>query len=349
MPDYEVTAHRLNFRKGPSTDDDIISTLIDGDVVTFIEKSEDGKWYKIRNEKGVEGWVACRYLEEADTEDEPDTDHIPVEPGTIAEGALSSVTFDISGDDFGQKNLWFPKRVRLPEIDGLEMKTRGRYADNYPKGAVVHYTSGRSRKKPEGGTRARNTHMEMGIKGVKNAVKAGDYTYFVIDRDGNVFQQFPLDRYGWHAGKSKWPGVAGNVSDELVGIEVQCAGKIHDYYKKGDAKIPCPEGKYAAYFTNPDRGDAFFSEDEVCHSEKIENIQKGTYHKYSEAQEIVLTELLLWLKANNPDIFSFDLVAGHDEVSPDRKSDPGASLSMSMPKYRALLKSTYEEIESSLS
>jgi len=42
----------------------------------------------------------------------------------------------------------------------------------------------------------------------------------------------------------------------------------------------------------------------------------------------------------NPE-FRADWVAGHDEVSPGRKSDPGGSLSMTMPQFRYMLKKKY--------
>lgn len=230
----------------------------------------------------------------------------------------------------GEKLLYYPEAIRY----GDKMRTRGRYKHRYPQGAIVHFTAGRGRRKAEGGSQARDTHREMGEKSVDYAISRGSYCYFVIDRDGNVHQAFSLDRWGYHAGTSKWPGISGTVSDELVGIEIQAAGRLKS---AGD-------GKYKAYFTNTRKGDKYFQEDEVRHADQHnENIQKGVYHKYTLQQERALTELLLWLKRNNPGVFNFDFVAGHDEVNPRGKNDPGAALSMTMPAFRDHIKQQYQE------
>ena len=236
----------------------------------------------------------------------------------------------------GEKKLVYPKAIWY----GEKMRTRGYYDDKYPKGAIVHFTAGRSRKRDEGGSRHRDTHELMGEKSVKSAIKKGSFAYFVIDRDGGVHQAFSLDRWGYHAGKSKWDGLGSNVSDEVVGIEIQCAGKVK----------PQGDGTYHAYFTNLEKGDLPFQEDEVRHAEEDnDNIQKGTYHKYSDAQEKALLELLLWLKRNNPKVFSLDYVLGHDEVAGPkgigykRKNDPGASLRTNMTSFREILEKQYRK------
>lgn len=80
-----------------------------------------------------------------------------------------------------------------------------------------------------------------------------------------------------------------------------------------------------------------------------QNIAKGTYEKYTEKQEQALIELVLWLKKNNPSVFNLDYVLGHDEVAGPsgigrwRKTDPGGSLSMTMDKFRTLLKNKYND------
>ncbi|WP_457021162.1 hypothetical protein [Luteimonas sp. A611] len=67
------------------------------------------------------------------------------------------------------------------------------------------------------------------------------------------------------------------------------------------------------------------------------NQSAGHYQKYTILQEASLRTLLTWLRSNNPDVFRFDLVLGHDEVSPGRKVDPGGSLSMTMSAFRQSL------------
>ena len=229
--------------------------------------------------------------------------------------------------------LWYPGRVKGHSVSKLRMRTRGKYRKRYPRGAVVHHTAGRSRNKIEGGSRQAGSHLEQGARGVRSAVNKGSFAQFVIARDGSVFQNFPLDEWGYHAGKSNWPGLGSGVSDDLVGIEIQNSGKI----------AKASEGIYKQYFTNTSRGDKYFMEDEVRHSENNDNIQKGVYHKFSPEQEEALIKLLLWLEENGMGIFEFKFVLGHDEVAGkkgigyNRKNDPGGSLSMTMTELRAEL------------
>ena len=232
--------------------------------------------------------------------------------------------------------LWYPKRVLNSQIDQLKMKTRGYYSQGHPEGAIVHFTAGRSRSKAEGGKRNLPTHLDMGILGVKNAVTEGSYAYFIIDRSGNVFQNFPLNRWGYHAGESKCP-VTGrkSVSNYYVGIEVQGAGML----------TRVDDDRYRAWFTNTANGDHYFykSKNEVQYFKKRDNIQEGNYHLFSHEQKKSLVDLLLWLEENGNGIFNIEKVFGHDEVAPSRKNDPGGSLGMSMPEFRRMLKDVKEE------
>jgi N-acetylmuramoyl-L-alanine amidase len=56
---YEINATKLNIRKGPSTDDDILLVLPRGTVVAVIE--EKGEWSKILYENKI-GWVSSQYI-----------------------------------------------------------------------------------------------------------------------------------------------------------------------------------------------------------------------------------------------------------------------------------------------
>jgi len=203
--------------------------------------------------------------------------------------------------------LWYPKAKYTKDL----MKVNGPYANKYPQGAVVHFTAGRSL---EGDKNAENT--------VKGGVKNG-YAFFVISSTGTVYQNFPLSHWGSHAGVSKHPVLGTSVSRKLVGIEICNAGSLK---KKGD--------KYVSWF------DEEYTEAQVRKVSKKDNMQAGTYHKYTEAQEKALVDLIIWMHKNNPKVFNLDYVLGHDEVCAPkgRKNDPGGSLSMSMPELRAHLK-----------
>lgn len=203
----------------------------------------------------------------------------------------------------------FAKKVspRLP--------TKGRYEKGYPSGAVIHFTAG-----------------AYGLSELALA-RQKEMAYFLIDEDGGVHQGFPIDRWGSHAGVSSWHALApGPVSNRLVGIEVDCAGKL----------TKNAQGKYFTWW-----GKKIEPED-VRWVAKFENRAEGYYHKYTANQEKALIDLILWIKANDPsgEVFNLELVVGHDEVSPGRKNDPGGSLSMAMPAFRHLLEEEWKARQS---
>lgn len=227
-------------------------------------------------------------------------------------------------------SFWYPKAVRYSG-----MRTRGYYKNRWPVGAVIHFTAGRTRPAPIGSTRSGypTTPQGMGKKSMESAIKDQAYAYFINDQSGTIHQGNSLDQFGYHCGESYWPSLGSSLSDKLVGIENQSAGKLE--------KVS--EGVYKAYFTTVEKGDKYFYEHEVRHIKtKTDHRQVGTYHKFTEAQEKGLVDLLMWLKHSNPIVFSFDNVLSHCEVSPKRKSDVGGALSMSMPEFREFLKEEYK-------
>lgn len=210
-------------------------------------------------------------------------------------------------NDKGAGLLWHP----MAKIHPLKMKTRGKYLRNYPRGAIVHYTAGE-----------RPGNLDWGI--------AQGYCYLLIDGNGVLRQAHPVNEWGYHAGASSYKGLEGSVSDELIGIEIACAGKLEPVMVNGAER-------YKAWF-HKSQSQYFILED-VRYSTGKGNIKEGWYQKYTPAQEETLINTLQWLKWNDPvGVFSYDFVLGHDEVAPLRKQDPGASLSMTMPELRNLLK-----------
>lgn len=208
--------------------------------------------------------------------------------------------------------LWFPDAVTE-----LKMPTKGNYQDDYPVGAIVHFTAGRCDK---GDADAENT--------VKYGAKSG-YAYFCISKTGRIYQTAPLNRWGSHTlNADYYPGLGNKLSRKLVGIEICNGGKLT---KSDDGFEPWWNKVTTSAKT-------YYTEDQVRYVEKVANItESGFYHKYTDPQEDALFNLLIWLHKNNPRVFSFDHVLGHDEVAPKRKTDPGGALSVSMPKLRELL------------
>jgi hypothetical protein len=209
------------------------------------------------------------------------------------------------------KSLWYPL-AHIPK--NFAMPSKGKYKDYYPVGAIVHFTAGRFEK----GLQSALDTMSWGLK--------QGYNYMSMAADGQVVQSCPLSDWGYHAGASVWPELGSSVSSKLVGIEICCAGRLT---VEGD--------KFMSWFNTE------IPKELVRTVKSRDNIQAGSYHKYTEAQEKSLVELLIWLKANNPTVFNFDFVLGHDEVAPTRKNDPSGALSMSMPEFREYLKAEYKK------
>lgn len=211
--------------------------------------------------------------------------------------------------------LWYPRAT----ISKEKMRTKGKYSKGWPLGAVVHYTAGR----------------DGAQKTINGGIKNG-YTYLCIQKDGTMVQAHPLNEWGYHAGESAWRKFTkklwGTVSDDLIGIEINNAGILTE---KG--------GKLFTWFG------VEVPRENARYSPGIENQKKGWYEKYTPEQEKTLIEFLLWMKKQEPKIFDFDFVLGHDEVAGPlgigywRKTDPGAALSLPMSEFRGLLKSKYEQ------
>jgi tetratricopeptide (TPR) repeat protein len=181
----------------------------------------------------------------------------------------------------------------------------------------VHFTSGRCVR---GDADAEAT--------MKYGAEQGHF-YLCISTTGKVYQPGLLSRWGSHAGVSSWPSLVSGVSKYLVGIEICNAGRVKH-----------TDQGFEPWWNKPGAAaNTYFKPEEVRAVTKQDNIlSPGTFHRYTPQQEASLIELLLWLHAQQPDVFSLDLVLGHDEVSPNRKDDPGGSLSATMPSLRKLLK-----------
>lgn len=225
----------------------------------------------------------------------PDTTNIPkeVEPASIPSEIHS--LHDPSYYSFDGRKLWITWAQDM--TSGAKRGTRPK---QYPIGAIVHWTAGH-----------RN-----GIKAGAEFQKESGMSYFLINAEGDLGQGDPLDKWGYHAGASSYPGVSGTVSDDLVGFELQAAGELR---KNGEFFFPWwDEGQNKSSNRIP--------ASEVVYSARKGNISPGFYHAYTQEQMFTLRKSLCWLHLNYPSVFQVKLIAGHDEVSPGRKSDPGGAL-----------------------
>ena len=165
-------------------------------------------------------------------------------------------------------------------------------------GLVVHYTvSGRSAES---------------AKGVVRYLASKGLGCMVMDENGIIYVPEGFDLLtssAAHAGLSKWGGYGG-LNSYFAGMEICGLGK--------DARV----GPFRT--SGPDA-----------------NIMPGTYQAFTSAQENALTNFIAWALSVNSN-FSIGNVCGHDEARAEaglkgNKSDPGASLSMTMPAYRKYL------------
>lgn len=212
---------------------------------------------------------------------------------------------------FGEEKLWIPWAT-----DCKSGSKRGTYANGYPKGIVLHWTAGHRNGIEAGNALMRNTGM----------------LYLLGDKDGNIGQSDSLNYYGYHAGRSYHPNCTGYVSDDFCGLEIQAAGTL----TKRD-------GKFYSWFKTE------IPEDEVMFSETRDNIDRGYYHKFTEEQVLATRKLCCWLYLNNPRVFKIENITSHDEVSPGRKTDIGASMvingkALTISEFRKLIESDVKKI-----
>lgn len=204
-------------------------------------------------------------------------------------------------DNDSNIQLWIPFAKKFHK----EMRAGGTFRKGYPEFLLVHFTAGRD------GTGTLDYGIDKG------------YNFLLITRDGQLHQASPLNKWGYHAGKSYKEGYGEGVSEYCVGVEISAAGKCEEVTVDG-------EKRYKAYFHTKES--EYFHQDEVRYSPGTEEKAKGWYHKYTPAQEATLIKLLAWLEANNPKVFKIEDTTGHENVATPhgRKNDPSAALSMTM-------------------
>lgn len=242
----------------------------------------------------------------------PDVPEIPDKPIEMDGYTLPSLK------DFGKKSEWIPW---AKQPNGKRMPTRGTYTNKFPKGFVVHFTDGWS---IHGESDALNT-IDGGI--------SDGYCYLVNDRNGVIYQTFPLSAWGYHAGGGVWPNLPGALNAQMVGCETCGLGQA----------VLKSDGKYGSK-EQPGMTERW-SKDDVRTVPDKQNMHAGTYLKFSPAQEKALVELILWMAVQSGMGHGFiDNVVGHDEIAPAHRDDPGGSLSMTTPDFRAFLHKLYDKI-----
>ena len=165
-------------------------------------------------------------------------------------------------------------------------KDSGVFTSGCPDTLVIHFTAGST--------------MDSAVNTLKDPdVKAS--AHLVIDRDGSVKQLVNFDRIAWHAGESRWNGRT-SLNHYSIGIELVNAGSLT---RSGS--------QYLSWFGKR------YNEDDVIEAVH-RNQQKPTFwHAYTQEQIEACFEVCRTLKKNYP----IDVILGHEEIAPRRKTDPG--------------------------
>ncbi len=156
---------------------------------------------------------------------------------------------------------------------------------------VMHYTAGSS--------------AESSIRHlIKKEAKAS--AHLVIGRDGAITQLVAFNRVAWHAGRSRWHSLVG-LNKHSIGIELDNAGVLENR-----------AGQWRAWF-----GRAYPDNEVTVATHKFESVERG-WHTYTEEQ------LAASLEAAEVIVNHYHLtdVLGHDDIAPERKTDPGPAFPM---------------------
>ena len=138
--------------------------------------------------------------------------------------------------------------------------------------------------------------------------------HLVVGRDGKITQLLPFDTIGWHAGRSSWE-TRSELNQFSLGIEIDNAGRLEQR-----------EGRLSTWFEREiDRADA------VAGVHRHEDVSSW-WHSYPQGQLAVVEDLCRLLTSTYP----IRYILGHEEVSPQRKVDPGPAFPLDELRQRLL-------------
>lgn len=164
-----VVRFNLNFRKGPSTDEKIISVLQTGEKVKILSQSNN--WYKIQNTSGKVGWVYGKYIKTSDKKD--DTNGTFKDTANVRKGASTKYSV-IETLKKGQKvkvisslDGWY--KIKCP--DGQVGWTHGSHIDSSVP--LYKYKSENKSKKSSDSSTTLSKSSSKKISNSKNSVTYG--------------------------------------------------------------------------------------------------------------------------------------------------------------------------------
>ena len=179
--------------------------------------------------------------------------------------------------------------------------TSGPFGQNLPDTIIMHYTAGAS--------------LESSVKTLtKSRNKAS--AHVVIGRDGRIVQLAPFNVITWHAGPSSYKGREG-LNQYAIGIEMDNAGLLE---QQGE--------QYVSWF-----GRKYSREAVVKAVHRNQSVQRY-WHEYTEQQIHTAFNLCQLLT----EMYTIQYLAGHEEIAPKRKTDPGPAFPLDKLRQEILEK-----------
>ena len=186
--------------------------------------------------------------------------------------------------------------------------TSSHFKDGLPDTIVLHYTAGSS--------------LNSAVNWLTNK-KAQASAHFVVGKNGKVVQLAPLNTVTWHAGRSRWKNRS-SLNYYSVGIEIDNAGIL--------------EKRAGGYFTYFDKK----IEDERVVLAKHKNRNAEAAWEAYTVEQLEAVEALCSLLIEK---YNIKELVGHDDIAPDRKTDPGPAFPLQSLKDKILLGRKDEEGE----
>ena len=192
-------------------------------------------------------------------------------------------------------------------VHSLSPNQGGLFAAGTPDTLIVHFTAGAS----AGWAIEKLCDPTPGAR-----VSA----HLVVARDGGITQLLPFDTIAWHAGNSAWGGRTG-FNNFSLGLEIDNAGRLQ------------PEGDH---FVNW-KGQPFPAGEAIVAIHRNES-QPSWWHRYPQVQLDVVHDLCRLLT----DTYDMRWILGHEEISPQRKDDPGPAFPLDALRQHLLPLAHYE-------
>lgn len=182
----------------------------------------------------------------------------------------------------------------------------GSMSSGMPDAIVLHYTAGSS--------------AESSVRTLCNPrTKAS--AHLVVGRDKSITQLVPFNIMSWHAGNSSYQGRVG-FNKYSIGIEIDNAGQLNKTV-----------GGCVAWFGK------VYPETEVVEATHRNQSKPTFWHRYTEDQIYLVSEICEELI----EAYGITSILGHEEIAPQRKTDPGPAFPLDKIREHLLARDRSEE------